>query len=168
MKVVAPKLMIFLTLLAGASSTVLSDPSLQSICPSRSDGVSTFEHADPLLQDFIRLMCEESTSVNINVEKSVETTSKEMSSQIDTPRVEVQIPDSKSAEQIQSQFLSEKSTGISGTKESVQSDFNVVRSVFLDSQTGSNMRRQRTVQVGPPKPQKSKDLQVTRSQFLAN
>ena len=168
MKVVAPKLMIFLTLLAGASSTVLSDPSLQSICPSRSDGVSTFEHADPLLQDFIRLMCEESTSVNINVEKPVETTSKEMSSQIDTPRVEVQIPDSKSAEQIQSQFLSEKSTGISGTKESAQSDFNVVRSVFLDSQTGSNKRRQRTVQVEPPKPQKSKDLQVTRSQFLAN
>lgn len=168
MKVVAPNFLIFLALLAGASNTALSDTSLQSICPSRSDGVSTFEHADPLLQDFIRLMCEESTSVNINVEKPVEMTSKEMGSQIDTSRAEVQIPDSKSAEQIQSQFLSEKSTGIQGNKEILQSDFNIVRSAFLDSQTDSDKRRQMAVQVKTPKPYKSKDLQVTRSQFLAN
>lgn len=168
MKVGTSKFLVVFALLAGASNTALSDPSLQSICPSRSDGVSTFEHADPLLQDFIRLMCEESTSVNINVEKSIETTSKEMSTQTDTSRVEVQIPDSERAEQIQSQFLSEKSTGIQGNKEILQSDFNIVRSAFLDSQTDSDKRRQMAVQVKTPKPYKSKDLQVTRSQFLAN
>lgn len=152
-------------LLFGANGPSRSDAGLQSACLSSKAENLHSVHSDPLLREFIAVMCE-SVSVDSTGTKTQETytTSPTLSSQSPAvPEVPTKVLD---IEQVGSRFLTAEPLNVQELKREEKPSLEVVRSSFLERNRDlkaiqRSVRKENSNLGGKPV-----KTQVTRSGFL--